>query len=96
MKRILFLICALIILADLADDGCFGKARPLTARSLTKISLTFDACSSDKVEFPAWIAPAKFPGIPQPYQNQLVLIEVDEIPPIIDHSFLSSSGGLPL
>ena len=26
MKRLLFLICALILLSDLADDGSFGKA----------------------------------------------------------------------
>jgi hypothetical protein len=84
------------MLADLADDGCFGKARPLTPRCLEKISLTFSPGSSDNVEFPAWISPTKFPGIRQPWQNQLILIEVDEIPPIIDHSFLSSSGGLPL
>ena len=95
MKRILLLICALIILADLADDGCFGKARPLTPRCLTKISLTSSPGSSDSVECPAGISPTKFPGIRQPWQNQIILIEVDEIPAIIDHSLLSSSGGLP-
>jgi hypothetical protein len=96
MKRILLLICALIILADLADDGCFGKARLLTPRCLTNISLSFSPGSSDKVEFPAWISPTKFPGIRQPWQDQLILIELDEIPAIIDHSLFSSSGGLPL
>jgi hypothetical protein len=96
MKRILLLICALIILADLADDGCLGKARPLAPRCLAKISLTLSPGSSDSFECPAGIVPTKFPGVRQPWQNQIILIEVDEIPAIIDHSLLSSSGGLPL
>ena len=96
MKRILFFICALLLLLDLADDGYFGQAPPLVPQCPGKISFTSSPGGSDNVVSSVWIPPVRLPCILQRGQNQLHLAEVASALAKIDCSLLSSSGGLPL
>jgi hypothetical protein len=96
MKRIFFLICALLLLADLADDGCLGKAQPVAYVFPGIISFTQSPDSSGKVEIQVWIPPTKLIGIRQRWQNQSVLVELHNASPLIHPYLFSSSGGIPL
>ena len=76
MKRILFLICVLLLLGDLADDGYIGKAPLLSPQLPGNISFTSSPDGSDNVVSSAWIPPGRLPCILQRGQNQLHLAEV--------------------
>ena len=96
MKRILILICTLLLLADLADDGCLGKVKSLAPRCPGTISVTSSLGSSDNIESQVWILLVELVSILQRWQNQLVIIEVHDALSITNPYFFSSSGGLPL
>jgi hypothetical protein len=96
MKRILLLICALLLLADLADDGYIGKAPRLAPHCPGTISLTSSPDISDNIAPQAWILPGKESGLLQPWNNPWALIEAYDFPSIINSHLYSSSGGLPL
>ena len=96
VQHTIMLLCAIVLLLDLADDGCLGKAQPATPRCPGTISLTSSPGSSGNAEFPVWIPPARLPGILQCWQNQSILVEIEDLLPIIDCYLLGSSGGLPL
>ena len=49
MKRILFLLCALLLLKDLADDGCLCKATALPPHGPGKFSFTTSPDSSGTI-----------------------------------------------
>jgi hypothetical protein len=96
MKRILFLLCAILLLADLADDGCLVNPQPAVHRFPGTISFTSSPGSSDKVESRVWIPCSELIGIRQRWQNQSVLVEVNNAPKLIHPYLLGSSGGIPL
>jgi hypothetical protein len=96
MNRILFFICALLLLVDLADDGYFGKAPLLPPQCPGKISFVSSPGGWGNVVALAWIPPERLPCILQRGQNQRHLAEVADALAEIDCFFLSSSGGLPL
>jgi hypothetical protein len=96
MKRIFFLLCALLLLADLADDGCLGKAKSAVPRCPGTISFTSSLNGSVKVESQVGITPTRMIGIRQRWQNQAVLVEVNNAPPLIHPYLFSSSGAIPL
>ena len=96
MKRLLFLICALILLADLAEDGCFGKAwlavSPCPGKSLSQLSPHDRGKVAPQVDLP----PLKLLSISHALQFPVTLFEVVRGFCIIDFCLLSSSGGIPL
>jgi len=96
MKRILFLICAFLLLADLADNGFIGKAPLLAPHCPGTISFTSSPGSSDNIAPRVWILPEKELGLLQPWNNQWDLDETYDFPSIINSYLYSSSGGLPL
>lgn len=96
MKRILLLICALLLFADLADDGYIGKAPLLAPQCPGKISFTSSPGSSGNIAPQAWIPLEKDLGILQPWHNQLVSAEAYDAPAFTSSYLCSSSGGLPL
>jgi hypothetical protein len=96
MKRILFLLCALLLLKDLADDGCLCKATALPPHGPGKFSFTTSPDSSGTIVAQVWLSPGELRGILQRWPNQPVVIEVGNTLAKIDSYLLSSSGGLPL
>jgi hypothetical protein len=96
MKRILLLIFALLLLADLANDGFIGKAPHLAPLCPGTISSTSSPDSADNIAPQVWIPLEKELGLLQPWNNQWALIEAYDFPSIINSHLCSSSGGLPL
>ncbi len=96
MKRVALLILALLLLADLAEDGCLGKANFNLPKSTATTSLaSSDQPDSGKTDFRHKLAWAGVPGIPRQidYQSE-TLIGVPLTLQIILRSHFSSSGGL--
>lgn len=96
MKRILLLFCALFLMLDLADDGCFGKANFVFPHGTATSSVTSSQPDSDKFDPQVGLPPANLLGIAHRFQNHPALVAVDCAVTIIDFYLLSSSGGLPL
>jgi hypothetical protein len=96
LKRILLLLCAILLLADLADDGFIGKAPILTPPLTRHISLTSADAIHGTVTGQVWLLYTKLLGDMPLWQNQFALVG-NYNPPTSIHCFLcSSSGGLPL
>jgi hypothetical protein len=96
MKRILYLFCALLLLADFAEDGSFGKAYPVVFRCPETISFTSSLGSSGKVETQVWIQSTDLIGLRQRWQKQRALVGVHNAFALIHSYFFNSSGGIPL
>jgi hypothetical protein len=96
MKRILLLICVLLLLADLADDGYIGQAPLLAPHCPGTISLASAPDISDNIAPQVWIPPEKELGLLQPWNHQWALVEAYDFPSITNSHLYSSSGGLPL
>lgn len=96
MKRILLLICVLLLVVDLADDGSLGKLPTCFPRSPGNSDLTISPDSSGKIAAQAWLPLGELRVTLQYFQNQPVLSEVGNTLAKIDCSLLGSSGGLPL
>ncbi len=90
------LLCAIVLLIDLAEDGCLGKAEPITPPFSGKIVHSGSPGKSGSAESPTFIPPARLPDILQGRQNQSSLFENKNPLTIIDCYLLGSSGGLPL
>ena len=88
------LLCALALLVDLAEDGCLGKAEPMTPLCPGTISHSSPG-KSGNAESPALIPPARLPDILQVCQNQWILVKIENPLTIFKCFLLSSSGGIP-
>lgn len=95
MKRILYLFCALLLLADLTEDRSFGKVYPAVSRCPGTISFTSSLGSSGKVETQVWIQPTDLIDIRQRMQKQTALVGVHNAFTLIHSYFFDSSGGIP-
>ena len=97
MRRTVLLILALLLMFDLAEDGCLGKAKFDLPHPSAKTSVTsshhFD---SGQVDFRHELASADLPGIPRHADTQPVTLGVQPTLQIIYSCHLSSSGGIPL
>lgn len=96
MKQILLLLCAFILLLDLADDGCLGKAAPLILNSPGTFTFTSSPDNSGKVETQVWLPPTKLLVISRRLQNRPTLGQIDRDVKIIPPYLFVSSGGIPL
>jgi hypothetical protein len=96
MKRIFFLMCALLLLADLADDGYIGKVPALLPQGPENLSFTTSADNSENMTPQGGLLLGELRVILQRRQNQSVAVEVGNTLARIDCCLLGSSGGLPL
>ena len=96
MKQILLLLCAVILLLDLADDGCLGKAAPLVLNSPGTFTFTSSPGNSAKVETQVWLPPTALLDISRRLPNRATLGKIDREVKIIPPYLFVSSGGIPL
>jgi hypothetical protein len=96
MKRIFILMCIVLFLADLADDGYPGKVQALLPQGPGIFSLTTSQDTSGNMAPLVCLALEKLRVIPPRWQNQPALIEVGNSLAKIDCCLLGSSGGIPL
>jgi hypothetical protein len=96
MKRIFFLICALLLLGDLADDGYLGKVPALLPQCPGNFSVSTSPDNPGNTASQVWLPPGELRGILPRWQNRPVLVEVGKTLAKIDCCLLGSSGGLPL
>jgi hypothetical protein len=97
MRRMVLLILALLLMFDLAEDGCLGKATFDLPHHSAKTSVTsFHHFDSGQVDFRHEPASADLPGIPRHADTQPVNLRVQPSLQIIYCCYLSSSGGIPL
>lgn len=97
MRRIVLLILVLLLMADLADDGCLGKATFDLPHASARTSVTSPHPSdSGQVDFSHELASADLPGSPRHADSQPVTLRVSPTLLIIHCCRLSSSGGIPL
>lgn len=97
MKRMLVLIGALLLMLDLADDGCLGKAKfvcpTAPIRSSVNSHQSDDLC---KVDSSYELLPAVSWGIPRQCESRPVTPRFHHTYKLIDYYHSGSSGGLPL
>lgn len=96
MTRIVLLFCALVLLAGLGQDGCFGKVRFSPAPLPVKTSLVHSNYSgSGNVNSQDELPPAFLVGINRPSPSWPAEFPVPQALKIIGFSLLGSSGGIP-
>jgi hypothetical protein len=96
MKRIFFLVCALLLLLDLTDDGYIGKAKYVAPHGQGKYSFSSSSQNPVKIDLQSVISPTKLLGRPHCCKDLLKLIEVFSGFTINGCYLLGSSGGIPL
>jgi hypothetical protein len=96
MKRVVVFILALLLLLDLAEGGCFGKATFVAPQSSAKTSLLalLHHCSG-KIESPSTLPPDGG-AIFHLRRVQTPRFLVNPALKIIICIHISSSGGIPL
>ena len=97
MKRIVMFLLVLLLMVDLAEDGCFGPATVDLPVALTKTSITTPHhAGSGQVDFRHGFAPANLwkPACQANYL--LVTFRVQPTLIIIDYRNTGSSGAIPL
>ena len=96
MKRTVMLICALVMVLDLSDDGRLGKATFAAPPSPVKsLEVSSDHYGSAEPVCPAEQTPANFQHAPRQSPGQPVFRFVQHTLKIIISSHLNSAGGLP-
>jgi hypothetical protein len=96
VKRTILVICALVLLLDLADDGHLGNVKFVAPDSPVESLKTSCEChKSGQVESLGELPRANFLGIPYRYPSQPATPVVRTNCKIIVSSLLSSAGGLP-
>jgi hypothetical protein len=96
MKRVLFLICALLLLVDLADDGYLGKVNYVFPHGKGASSVDSPSQKNNKIDFQLGLLPPKSPSSPYCWQYLAISVEVTRFFSINGDYLLSSSGGIPL
>jgi len=96
MKRVVLLILVLLLVIDLAEDGCLGKAKFAPPHSFAKTSLTSPLLDcSGKVDS-HYKLPTGCWGRSRLMQFQTVTQWVQPVLKIIIYNNNGSSGGIPL
>jgi hypothetical protein len=96
MKRVLLLICALLLLIDLADDGYLGKVNYVFPHGQGAGSFDSPSQKNNKIDFQFGLPPPKSSGSPHCWQYLTKSVEVTQSAIINDDYLLSSAGGIPL
>jgi hypothetical protein len=97
MKRLALLLFALLLVADLAEDGCIAKARLVSPHSAVKVSVTSSnhggTGNLDSLDKPP---PATELEIPRHLLSQIAIPLVHHYLKHLDFCNTGSSGGIPL
>ena len=97
MKRVILLIFALLLMFDLADDGCFGKASYIPPLSSAKASVTSPYHSgSGNLDSRHVLALPDLRGPSSQGRWLVVTYRVRQTLKISDYCYTGSSGGIPL
>jgi hypothetical protein len=97
MKRMVLLILALLLLMDLAEDGCLGKAKVYLPHPSAKTTVTSSHHpGSVKTYFRHELASTDLPGSPRHGYARSVNLHFPPTLQIMHCCHLSSSGGNPL
>jgi hypothetical protein len=98
MKRMVLLILVLLLLVDLAEDGCLGKATPYLPCSSSKTTVTssHNCPGSGQGDFGHELASPKAPGCPRHDEARPVSLQIPPTLQIMHCCHFSSSGGIPL
>jgi hypothetical protein len=96
MRRLIFLICILVLICDLADDGCLGRAKFVAPQHATTYSVASSSHAASRADFQLGVPPANLRDDPGPFPSQPATGEVPHNPNLSSFPFQSSSGGLPL
>jgi hypothetical protein len=96
MKRVIWLLLALLLLSDLAEDGCLGKATFLPPQSSAKTSVTspLHDCSG-KVDT-CYPLPSDGGEISRLTQCQPVTFLIQSALKMVIPTNKGGSGGIPL
>jgi hypothetical protein len=97
MKRIVLLILVLLLTADLAEDGCLGKAKFILPYSSTKTSVTSSHhLHSKHIDFQHKIAATDLPESPWHNNAHPIILSVPATLQLIHCCHRGSAGGIPL
>jgi hypothetical protein len=96
MKRVVLLLLVLLLMIDLGEDGCLGKATFVAPQSTAKTSFTSPLHdSSGKVDSP-YTLPSQGGEISLLMPLQPLTLLVQPALKIIIYNHTGSSGGMPL
>ena len=98
MKRMVLLILVLLLTADMAEDGCLGKAKVYLPNPSAKTSVTssHNHTSSGQIDFRHEPASTDLPGSQHYGIAQPTTLLVPHTLQIMHCCHLSSSGGISL
>jgi len=96
MRRLTFLICAVVLLLDLADDGCLGKVKFVAPQHAAKCSVDSSGHNSGKVHSPGALSPEHLQEFRYDFDGQMASVRVVPSFKINDFYLFGSSGGIPL
>jgi hypothetical protein len=96
MKRGILLILMVLLVFNLAEDGCFGKAQFVLPSSTTKIFLkSFKHYDSGQIYSSGVLSSLDWRGMPSLRQSQLIMPRSQLGLKLINTCNHSSSGGIP-
>jgi hypothetical protein len=98
MKRVVLLMLVLLLLVDLAEDGCLGKVTFCLPCPSAKTTVTsfHDCPGSGQSDFGHEVASPNVPGRSRYGEARSLSLHVPPTLQIIRCCHLSSSGGIPL
>jgi hypothetical protein len=96
MRRLIFLICAVVLLFDLADDGRLGKVKFVAPNHAAQFSASSAHSTSGQVDSQAGLPPAGLLGSPPPFTSQSASFGFVRCLTTNNFHFFGSAGGLPL
>ena len=98
MKRTMLLILVLLLLVDLAEDGCLGKAtlyRPCPSAK-PSVNSSHDYPGSGQSDYGHELASPSLPGRSCHGETPPVILQVPPTLQIMHCCHLNNSGGIPL
>jgi len=97
MKRLVLLLLALLLVCDLAADGCLGKAKGFSPHSSAKVSdVNPHYFAAGKLDYSHALRRAVWRGPPSQSRHRSLISVIHQTLRIIDYSNTGSSGGIPL
>jgi hypothetical protein len=95
MRRLVFLICIVVLMCDLADDGFLGKVKLVAPNHTAKYSVASPQSNSGKADSQAGLPPENAVVSLDQFPSQSASLGIIPFFKIRDFFLLSSSGGLP-
>jgi hypothetical protein len=96
MRRLIFLLCAVVLLLDLADDGCLGKVKLVAPTHTASYFVASSAHGSGKVDSQVDLPPLNRQELESQFPDQPLLIRGIHCHRKCNFSLFGSSGGIPL